>query len=162
MVLEKGTELGVGVFIPVMTPRTVVLLNDAERAKNKAQRWMKILQAASKQCGRAEIPRLEHPIQFRDAIKQNQGLTVLAWEGLLGATASESLRLTLRQADQERGENTLRVNLFIGPEGGFSEEEVELAESLGAVVFGLGRSVLRAETAALAAVSLIQYEFSGL
>ncbi|TPW16826.1 MAG: hypothetical protein FD126_3791, partial [Elusimicrobia bacterium] len=66
------------------------------------------------------------------------------------------------EADQGRGDKALRVNLFIGPEGGFSEEEVELAESLGVVVFGLGRRILRAETAAIAAVALLQYEFSGL
>jgi 16S rRNA (uracil1498-N3)-methyltransferase len=164
MVLEKGTELGVSVFVPVLTPRTVVLLNEAERVKSKAERWGRILQAASKQCGRAALPVLGAPAQFRDAVKecQGKGLTLLAWEGLSGATAAESVRLTLREADQGRGGEALRVNLFIGPEGGFSEEEVELAESLGVVVFGLGRRILRAETAAIAAVALLQYEFSGL
>lgn len=164
MVLQKGTELGVSSFIPVLTPRTVVLLHEAERAKSKEQRWGRVLMAAAKQCGRAELPSLNSPVQFRDAIKecQGQGLTLLAWEGLSGATAAESLRLTLREADQKRGKEALRINLFIGPEGGFSEEEVELAESLGVTVFGLGRRILRAETAALAAVALLQYEFSGL
>ena len=56
----------------------------------------------------------------------------------------------------------MMVNLFIGPEGGFTEEEVELAESMGATIFGLGPRTLRAETAALAAVSLVQYEFGSL
>ena len=90
-----------------------------------------------------------------------KAVTLLAWEGLNGATAGETIRLELREADQARGHDKLAVNLFIGPEGGFTEEEVELAESLGATIFGLGPRTLRAETAALAAVSLIQYEIGG-
>jgi 16S rRNA (uracil1498-N3)-methyltransferase len=173
-VLEKGTELGVASFIPVTTPRTVVLLHEAERVKAKAERWARVVMAAAKQCGRAELPEVREPVQFRDAIKAAakeledepaqgpKALTLLAWEGLNGATACETIRLKLREADQGRGAEKLTVNLFIGPEGGFTEEEVELAESLGAVIFGLGPRTLRAETAALAAVSLVQYEFGSL
>ena len=118
---------------------------------------------------------VREPVQFRDAIKACLGrseegdagqkpgsLTLLAWEGLNGATACETLRLDLREADQSRGHDKLTVNLFIGPEGGFTEDEVEIAESLGATVFGLGPRTLRAETAAVAAVSLLQYEFGSL
>jgi len=110
---------------------------------------------------------VRQPVEFRDAIKAcfadaSKSMTLLAWEGLSPATAGETLRLHLREADQARGAGPLGVNLFIGPEGGFSEEEVELAESLGAVVFGLGPRTMRAETAAIAAVSLIQYEFGCL
>lgn len=163
-VLEKGTELGVSAFVPVLTPRTVVLLREAERAKAKQERWGRVVMAAAKQCQRPELPAVEEPRQFREAIKacEGRGLTLLAWEGLSGATAAETLRLNLREADQSRGREAVVVNLFIGPEGGFTEDEVDIAESLGAVVFGLGARTLRAETAALAAVSLIQYEFGGL
>lgn len=164
LVLEKGTELGVAAFAPVLTPRTVVVLREADRAKAKQERWSRIIMAAAKQCQRPALPALGEPVEFREAIKscKDQGLTLLAWEGLSGATAFESLRLTLREADQKRGKESLRINLFIGPEGGFTEDEVDLAESHGAVVFGLGPRVLRAETAGLAAVSLIQYEFGSL
>lgn len=163
-VLEKGTELGVEAFIPVLTPRTVVLLHEAERRKAKQERWSRVILAAAKQCQRSALPELREPVEFREAIKscQGDGLALLAWEGLSGATASGSLRLTLREAEQNRGQGGLRISLFIGPEGGFTEEEVELAESLGAAVFGLGPRVLRAETAAIAVVSLIQYEFGSL
>ena len=160
-VLEKGTELGVSCFVPVLTPRTVVLMHEAERAKSKMERWDKIILAASKQSGAAHLPELKKPLQFRDAIKAcvEIGLTLLAWEGLSQATAADTLRASLREADEKRGKDGLEVNLFIGPEGGFSEEEVELAESLGVTVFGLGSRILRAETAAIAASSLILYEF---
>ncbi|MDD5628265.1 MAG: RsmE family RNA methyltransferase [Elusimicrobia bacterium] len=173
-VLEKGTELGVAAFIPVTTPRTVVLLHEAERVKAKAERWGRVVMAAAKQCGRADLPEVLEPVQFRDSVKaclrqpedeaapKTRSLTLLAWEGLNGATACETIRLSLREADQSRGAEKITVNLFIGPEGGFTEEEVELAESLDAVIFGLGPRTLRAETAAVAAVSLIQYEFGSL
>ena len=169
--LEKATELGVSVIVPVLTPRTVVLLHEAERAKAKAERWGRVIMAAAKQCGIAKLPELREPAEFRDAIKTclaaeghsgAKPLTLLAWEGLSGAVAGETLRGALREAEQARGAVALRVNLFIGPEGGFSEEEVELAETMGAVIFGLGPRIMRAETAALTAAALIQYELGGL
>lgn len=163
-VLQKGTELGVTAFAPVLTPRTVVLLHEAGRIEAKRERWGKILLAAAKQSGQAQLPVLEAPVQFRDAIKacEGKGLTILAWEGLSGATASESLRGSLREAMAGAGGVPLRVNLFIGPEGGFTEDEVELAESLGAIVFGLGRLTLRAETACAAAAAVVLYELGAL
>lgn len=167
--LEKGTELGVSMIVPVVTPRTVVLLHEAEKGKAKAARWSRIVMAAAKQCNLTTIPEVKEPVEYRDAIKacmaESGGptaLTLLAWEGLNGATAGAGIRLDLREADQARGPGPMKVNLFIGPEGGFSEDEVDLAESLGATVFGLGPRIMRAETAALAAISLLQYEFGCL
>jgi 16S rRNA (uracil1498-N3)-methyltransferase len=163
-VLEKGTELGVAAFIPVLTPRTVVLLHEADRVKTKAERWSRIVMAAAKQCGRADLPVVREPVQYRDAIRacKDKGLILLAWEGLKGSVAGDVLRPALREAEKGRGAEPIDVHLFIGPEGGFSEEEVELAEAEGAVVFGLGPRILRAETAAAAAVTIVQYELGGL
>ena len=120
--------------------------------------------AAAKQCERAGLPSVREPMQFRDAIRaaQGKGLVLLAWEGMKGSVASDSLRLALREADQKRGADALDVHLFVGPEGGFSEEEVELAEASDAVIFGMGPRTMRAETAAVAAAALIQYEFGAL
>jgi len=162
--LEKGTELGVASFVPMLTPRTVVLLHEVQRAQAKQDRWARVVMAAAKQCGRAELPPVREPVQFRDAIRacKDKGLSLMAWEGLKGAVASERLRLALREADQKRGVEPLDVHLFVGPEGGFSEEEVELAEAEGATVFGMGPRILRAETAAAAALTLVQYELGAL
>ncbi|MFI5361709.1 MAG: RsmE family RNA methyltransferase [Elusimicrobiota bacterium] len=162
--LEKAVELGVASVVPLLTPRTVVLLHEAERAKSKAERWARIVMAAAKQCGRADLPPVREPSQFRDAMRacRDKGLTLLAYEGMKGSVAAERLKLALREADQKRGADSLDVHLFIGPEGGFSEEEIELAEADGAVVFGMGPRILRAETAAAAAVTLVQYEFGAL
>ena len=161
LALEKGTELGASVLVPVLTPRTVVLLHEAERVHAKRLRWERIVMAAAKQCARADLPRLEDPVEFRDAIRQCQGrgLTIVAWEGLKGAPAGAALGPALRGLPPDAPR---RVNVFIGPEGGFSDEEIELAESLGALVCGLGPRILRAETAALAACALVQYELGCL
>jgi 16S rRNA (uracil1498-N3)-methyltransferase len=162
--LEKAVELGVASIVPLLTPRTVVLLHEVDRAKSKAERWARVVMAAAKQCGRAELPPVREAVQFRDAMRaaKDKGLILLAYEGMKGSVAAERLKLTLREADQKRGADSLDVHLFIGPEGGFSEEEIELAEADGAIVFGMGPRTLRAETAAAAAVTLVQYEFGAL
>jgi 16S rRNA (uracil1498-N3)-methyltransferase len=162
--LEKGTELGVSAFIPLLTPRTVVLLHEVERTKAKAERWSRLIMAASKQCGRADLPPVREAVQFRDAIRahKDNGIVLVAWEGMKGSVASQTLGPALRAADAKRGKDALEVSLFIGPEGGFSDEEIEMAEAEGAVVFGLGPRILRAETAAIAAAALVQYELGGV
>lgn len=162
--LEKGTELGVSAFVPLLTPRTVVLLHEIERTKAKAERWSRLIMAASKQCGRADLPPVRDAVQFRDAIRavKDKGITLVAWEGMKGSIASQTLGPALRAADAKRGTEPLEVSLFVGPEGGFSDEEIELAEAEGAVLFGMGPRVLRAETAAIAAAALVQYELGGV
>lgn len=162
--LEKGTELGVSAFIPLLTPRTVVLLHEIERTKAKAERWSRLIMAASKQCGRADLPPVRDAVQFRDAIRavKDKGVVLVAWEGMKGSIASQTLGPALRAADAKRGTDPLEVSLFVGPEGGFSDEEIELAEAEGAVLFGMGPRVLRAETAAIAAAALVQYELGGV
>jgi 16S rRNA (uracil1498-N3)-methyltransferase len=154
--LEKGTELGVAAFVPILTPRTVVLLHEVERVKAKQERWSRLVLSAAKQCGRADLPEVREPAQFRDAIRacKNKGTVLLAWEGLQGSSAADALRPALK--------NSEAVHLFIGPEGGFTAEEIELARAEGGVVFGMGPRILRAETAAMAAVTLVQYELGGL
>ena len=163
-VLEKGTELGVAAFVPVLTPRTVVLLHEIDRARAKAARWARVVMAAAKQCGRADLPAVREPVQFRAAIRacKDKGLVLLAWEGLKGTVAAATLRPALREAEAARGAEPLDVHLFVGPEGGFSEEEIEIAEAESVVIFGMGPRTLRAETAAAAAVTLVQYELGGL
>lgn len=158
--LEKAVELGVASITPLLTPRTVVLLHEVDRAKSKAERWARVVMAAAKQCGRSDLPPVLAPLQFRDAARacRGAGLILLAYEGMKGAAAAERLKPALREADRKLGADPLDVHLFIGPEGGFGAEEVALAEAEGAVVFGMGPRTLRAETAAAAAVAVVQYE----
>lgn len=155
--IEKATELGVSAIVPTVTPRTLVQLR--ELSKTKQERWGKILQAAAKQCKRADIPALRQPQHFRDAIVASAkvGVTLVGWEKHAGASTYAGLRETLREA-RAKNPDGLKVSLFIGPEGGFSDDEIELAECEDAILFSLGPNILRAETAAVAATTVVLYE----
>lgn len=159
-ILEKGTELGAASFTPVVTPRTVVLL-ERERIDAKRERWSKVVLAAAKQCKRAELPEVRPPLRFPEAIREatERGLTLLASERMAGACSRESIRETLVNA---AATGAVELSLFIGPEGGFSDEEVELAEARDVILFGLGANTLRAETAVLASLSVVLYELGVL
>lgn len=153
--LEKGTEIGVAAFVPVITPRTVVRISEISPAK--CARWTKIMTAAAKQCGRGTIPELRQPAHFRDAIAEAcaKGLTLLGWEKGGETSTCPGLREAL---SGERAEGGRTVSLFIGPEGGFSDEEVELAGLKGARLFSLGPQTYRADTAAAVAAALVLHE----
>jgi len=156
-VLDKATQLGVASITPILTPRTVVILREG-KAQAKKERWQRVVEAATKQCQRPTVPIIGEPAEFRDAIRAARAdegaVTLVAWEGLCGESAAAKLRPALAEAKA--------VNVFIGPEGGFTDDEIELADSLGASTFGLGPRVLRSETAAVAACALVQYELGAL
>ncbi|MBI3549372.1 MAG: 16S rRNA (uracil(1498)-N(3))-methyltransferase [Elusimicrobia bacterium] len=162
-VLEKGTEIGVSTFIPVTTSRTVVLLREEERIHNKIERWGKIVMASAKQCRRADLPTIQSPVPLRDALKTaaEDGPILFAWEKMAGSSAKSTVREALHAALKD-SKDSITVSLFIGPEGGFHDEEVDLAEVHGATLFALGSNTLRAETASLAAAALIFYELGAL
>ncbi|MDQ6802592.1 MAG: 16S rRNA (uracil(1498)-N(3))-methyltransferase [Acidobacteriota bacterium] len=134
-VLQKGTELGVRSFIPLITDRIEVRV---ERIRGKEDRWKKIVLEAVKQSGRSQIPEIEPPTQFDDAIAR-------AGTKLVFDADAET---TTRQPDNP-------TTLFIGPEGGFSERELQLARESGAAFERLGPRRLRAETAAIVALTLV-------
>lgn len=150
LILEKGTELGVSVFAPVLCRRSTAGLEDAGPAK--IQRWQRIIQEATEQCGRSRLPTLA-PIR---TLKQAVGelsigtLALIPWEEEHGQSLREALRA--------HGQQGKTVVLFIGPEGGLTSEEVELAQQHGVQSVTLGQRILRAETAALAAVANVMYE----
>ncbi len=144
MVLQKGTELGVSRLVPVLCQRCVALPSE-----RKGGRWERIVREAAEQSGRGRLPMVSGPASFEHACQQVQGLSLMPWE--------EATGLSLRQALSESGRPDA-INLFIGPEGGFGAEEVGLARSHGIVPVTLGKRILRAETAALAAVAAVMYE----
>jgi 16S rRNA (uracil1498-N3)-methyltransferase len=150
-VLQKCTEVGVVAFVPVATARAIV---PAASAAERYDRWNRIIQEAAEQARRGRLPRLHPVVDWPTALTQAQGLTLVPWEG----ETSRGLRTVLR----ERAGHVFAVNLFVGPEGGLSEEEVALACAQGALPVSLGPRILRAETAALVAASAILYEFGDL
>jgi 16S rRNA (uracil1498-N3)-methyltransferase len=147
-VLQKGTELGVSCFVPVISERSIV--RPAAALLKKYERWRTILREAAEQCGRGHIPTLFDPVDWLAALRHTAGLRLLPWE-------AEQLTAPhlYSAAMQQRLQHTPTVALLIGPEGGIATAEAAQAQAAGWQPVSLGPRILRAETAALAAVTLI-------
>jgi 16S rRNA (uracil1498-N3)-methyltransferase len=151
-ILEKGTELGVSTFVPMFCQRSTSGLEEVGSAK--MQRWQRILQEATEQCGRTRVPTLSPVRTLAQVLKDRpqDALALMPWE--------EEHALTLRavlSASVEATNAPRTVMLFIGPEGGLTAEEASQAQSDGVQVVSLGPRILRAETAALATVADVIY-----
>ncbi len=154
LVLQKGTELGMTAFIPVLASRCIVgSVDDVSDAR--VDRWQKIIVEAAEQAGRASLPGLSAPMLFTQACDcaAQVGLSLIPWEG----EHSRGLREALQGVPKSK-----EVNLFIGPEGGFADEEIAIARGKGIVPVSLGPRILRAETAGLVAATAILYELGDL
>lgn len=148
-VLQKSVELGVTEITPLFSERCGVKLS-GDRLEKKQLQWQKIVHSACEQCGRSVVPQV-NPAQ------QLTGFIESSFEGLrltLDPTATQPLS-SFQQA--EKG-----VQLLIGPEGGFTDTEVSAAEQQGFKPMRLGPRVLRTETAALSALTAVQYQFGDL
>ena len=142
------TELGLTRWVPFMAGRSVPV-PDARRLEARAQRWRKLALQAMKQCRRNQPLTIDYPCSFGATLAQSEAydLKLLFWE-----KADTGLRL---EPSQHRV--CARVFLLVGPEGGFGDAEVKLAQERGFQVLGMGPRILRAETAAVAACALVQY-----
>lgn len=149
-VLQKGTEVGVAQFVPVLTERSLVRTKTIE--ENKLDRWRRILMEAAEQSHRGRIPRLDPIAPFREAV-----LRMKDYDRCIIAAPSDGAT-TLHDTLQGMTRSPASVAVMIGPEGGFTEEEVALACHKGAVRVGLGPRILRTETAAMVACALTLYE----
>lgn len=156
-VIQKSVELGAAVIVPVSTGRAVVKLDEKD-AKKKIDRWQKIAEEAAKQCGRGIIPAVQLPMSFRDAVKEaaEADLPLFCYEGE-GTQPLPTLfrQVDVPQVDVPQVDAPKTVSLFVGPEGGFSTEEVALAKESGMLLCGLGKRILRTETAALFVLSCL-------
>lgn len=159
--LEKGTELGVTTFVPVLCRRSMAGLEDAGPAK--IQRWQRIMQEAAEQCGRARVPELLTIRPLMHALNDipSGALALMAWEEEQTQTLRSTLQATRARLTSDASQ-TITVVLFIGPEGGLMAEEVELAQRHGVTVVTLGSRILRAETAAVVAAANVFYELEPL
>jgi len=153
-VLQKCTEVGVRRFVPVITERSLIRGLDATKA-DKIDRWRRIITEAAEQSGRGLIPELSRAISLEKAIGNLAGFGCC----LIASRQTEGsgVRSALRRSD--KGASTT-IALLIGPEGGFTEEEVKRSQATGIVPISLGRRILRTETAAVVAASLILYELN--
>ena len=160
-VLQKGTELGVTAFVPVVSERSVI--DDAgEIGPAKIERWERIVREAAEQSRRARLPKLYPAQTFQHACDHARmsGAALLLWEGS-GATG---LRAALNRLDGMSWEATtpLSLALFSGPEGGWSEGEISSAMMCNISLVSLGPRTLRAETAPIAAAAAVFFQFGEL
>lgn len=152
-IIQKCTELGISAIVPVETSRSVVHL-DHKKAEKKLERWQKIAQEASQQSKRVQIPQVGPYLQWSAFLQQldtEKGLKILLWE--------EEQQQGLKAVLQQWSEVPEEIAVIVGPEGGFSTEEAVQLQQKGAICTTLGKRILRTETAGMAALSMIVYEY---
>lgn len=149
-VLQKGTELGVARFVPLITQYCVVRQKEIKTAK--LQRWQRIISEAAEQSGRGRLPDLSAPLTLPEALEQAGEFdrALVPWE----QATENGLVEALAGYGREQSEQPARIALFIGPEGGFADEEIEEAQASGVQPVTLGARILRSETAAVVAAAL--------
>lgn len=149
-IIQKAVELGVYEIIPVITKRTVVRL-DAKKEEAKGKRWNAISESAAKQSRRSIVPKVKSPMSFPEAVKYAEELDFrfIPYENYKDM---EETRKILSQIEGKQS-----IGIFIGPEGGFEEAEVDLAVSGGCERISLGKRILRTETAGLAILSVLMF-----
>jgi len=147
--IQKATELGVKEIIPFFSSRSVPLLEKSGRLK-RHHRWGRIAIEASKQCGRGVVPKIEPLQDYSEMLRMASpdSLRLILWERE-GGKLKEVL---------ERSKEKTRIFFIVGPEGGFSLDEVEEAKRAGFIPVILGKRILKAETASLCLLSILQYE----
>lgn len=150
LVVQKAVELGVFEIIPLLVKRCVVKL-DEKKAQTKQKRWQGIAEAAAKQCKRGIVPVVKPPMTMREAAAYAEGMDVRLIPYELAGDMSRTREII------EAVQPGQSVALFIGPEGGFEEGEVETALAAGIEPVTLGKRILRTETAGLAVLSWLMY-----
>lgn len=146
LVVQKGTELGVNRFIPLVTRYADIKLRDEADAAKRVTRWQRIALEAAKQCGRSVVPEVTQPVAFESVIGEDSCLMFSEREG-------ENLNTDLKPEF---------ITAIVGSEGGWSDEELEQARAAQVPIVTLGGRVLRAETAAIAAAVLLQHLYGDL
>ncbi|MCL5959000.1 MAG: 16S rRNA (uracil(1498)-N(3))-methyltransferase [Chloroflexi bacterium] len=163
--LQKGTEIGVSEFVPVISDRCVV--SNVETLDNQRyHRWQRIIVEAAEQSHRGKVPYLNPAMLLSAAFERTrlEGLSLLPWESEVVSSIRTLLRQHFGPVDARRmtAGRRRQVNLFVGPEGGFSDSEISAARNYDVRPVTLGPRILRAETAGLIASAVILYELGDL
>lgn len=151
LIIQKAVELGAFEVIPVETKRCVVKL-DAKKAQKKVARWQQIAESAAKQSKRMLIPQVHEVMSYKQALEFAAQMDVC----LIPYELAKGMKETREVLSQIRPGQS--IGIFIGPEGGFEENEVEMAMQSGAHAITLGRRILRTETAGLAILSVLMFQ----
>lgn len=149
LIIQKAVELGIYEIIPVMTKRVIVKLEDKKKEEKKLERWQAISESAAKQSGRGVIPQIRPVMSYAEAVKKSKdmGIGMIPYEN---AKDMEHTRKIINSLGQY-----FSIGIYIGPEGGFEEAEVALAEENGIIPITLGKRILRTETAGFAILSMM-------
>lgn len=151
LIIQKNVELGASKIVPVVMKRSIVKI-DSKKEEAKIKRWNAISESAAKQSKRSIIPEVTRVLNYKQAIEEASLLDVI----LLPYELAEGMEGTRRVLSSIQPRS--RVGIFIGPEGGFEESEIQQALAVGAEVITLGRRILRTETAGIAALAMLTYE----
>jgi len=152
-IIQKATELGVKEIVPFFSSRSIPIL-EKSRGLKRYHRWERIAIEASKQCGRGFVPKVSPIKDYSDVLllPSNESLRLILWE-----KEGKGLKDVFRSL-----RNVQRVFFMVGPEGGFDEKEIEDAVASGFTPVNLGERILRAETASLSVLSILQYEWGDM
>lgn len=154
LIIQKCTELGIFRIMPMRTERSLVKLNEA-KSKARQERCQRLAEEAAKQSGRVQVPKIEEVKDFTSILKKarNFDLGIIFWE-------EEGEEKALKKALTKRLSFPENIFLLVGPEGGFSAQEVTEAKKAGLLSVSLGPRILRAETAAIISVAIVAYELA--
>ena len=153
LILQKLTEIGVDEIVLVQTKRSVTKIDNKKEDK-KIERWERIIYEAAKQSKRGKIPTLTGVLTFNEALEDMKGndLNLCPYENERTVVIKEAIK----------GKQINNIGIFVGPEGGFEEEEIEKIQNINGQVVSLGPRILRTETASVVASSIVLYELSDL
>ena len=156
LIIQKAVELGVSQIVPVITERTIVKL-DEKKSKTRTDRWNSISHTAAKQSKRGIIPIVSTPMSFRDSLSylSDADIKLIPYE-----MARHDMKSTVDLIQSIK--SSMTVAIWIGPEGGFTDEEIEVARQAGTKPITLGCRILRTETAGLVALSLVMVHLESL
>lgn len=160
LIIQKTTELGISEIIPVEMDRTIVQFSNEKDKEKKVDRWQKIAIEAAKQSKRGIIPTIGYPMSFHEAIKHSgvNQLNIMPYENEEG----RGLRSVIQSLSAEERSDIKQIGIWIGPEGGFHEEEIVKAVENKIHSITLGPRILRTETAGLTILSLVMYELGDI
>lgn len=153
-IIQKCVELGVTKIVPVITERTIVKFNGTKDIESKTTRWQRICLEAAKQCNRGIVPFVEKPVKLYQSLETSgdYALNIIPYE----KESSTGLKSLIQSSIKGK------ISIFIGPEGGFSEDEIKYALNKGVRPVTLGPRILRTETAGLAVLSMLMYQLGDM
>ncbi len=157
LIIQKGVELGVSSIVPISTERAIVKLTKGDKQDKKITRWNKIAESASKQSKRSIIPEVKSVLTFKEAIQKavsENTINIIPYELEKDVTLKEFCKgLIACSSDDD-----ISIGVFIGPEGGFTESEIDIAITNSVTPITLGKRILRTETAGFITTAILLHE----